>query len=76
MRMPFTRLLIFYSPKTLYMKKTILLLLVALFPAISGCKAQSPVSEEDKAILSQFFEYASGKELTDSNDSFVHGKPV
>ena len=63
MRMPFTRLLIFYSPKTLYMKKTILLLLVALFPVISGCKAQSPVSEEDKAILSRFFEYASGKEL-------------
>lgn len=45
------------------MKKTILLFLVALLSISSGCKAQSPVSREDQAILSRFFEYAAKNQL-------------
>ena len=62
MRMPFMRLLIFYSHETLIMKKTILLFFIASLPFFSGCKAQS-ISPEDKATLSRFFEYASEKKL-------------
>lgn len=45
------------------MKKTVLLFLVALLSISSGCKAQSPVSREDQAILSRFFEYAAKNQL-------------
>lgn len=63
MRMPFTRLLIFYLLKTFVMKKTLLLFLIILPSIFPGCKAQSSISPEDKATLARFFEYASEKKL-------------